>query len=172
MAEQFDHYRLRVGGLVEAPREFSFSDLKALPKQEQITTYFCIQGWSGVAKWGGVPMRDILDIVKPAPDARYAVFYSFSEGSAGSGYYDVHEIDNMRHRLRNIAQAAFPKLARLRTTNQSPLILAAPAAQPALTSAAPGLCEIAQHHTRLSFICWARLRRRFDEMPSPATLAR
>jgi hypothetical protein len=43
---------------------------------------------------------------------------------------------------------------------------------PALTSAAPGLCEIAQHHTRLSFICWARLRRRFDEMPSPATLAR
>jgi methionine sulfoxide reductase catalytic subunit len=80
LAEQFDHYRLRVGGLVEAPREFSFSDLKALPKQEQITNHFCIQGWSGVAKWGGVPMRDILDIVKPVPDARYAVFYSFSEG--------------------------------------------------------------------------------------------
>jgi hypothetical protein len=51
---------------------------------------------------------------------------------------------------RNIAQAAFPKLARLRTTNQSPLILAAPAAQPALISAALGLCEIAQRHTRLS----------------------
>ena len=32
---------------------------------EQITEHFCIQGWSGVAKWGGVPMRDILDIVKP-----------------------------------------------------------------------------------------------------------
>ncbi len=103
VAEQFDHYRLRVGGLVEAPREFSFSDLKALPKQEQITTHFCIQGWSGVAKWGGVPMRDILDIVKPAPDARYAVFYSFSEGAAGGGYYDVHEIHNMRHRLTILA---------------------------------------------------------------------
>ena len=24
-------------------------------------------------------MRDILDIVKPTPDARYAVFYSFAE---------------------------------------------------------------------------------------------
>jgi DMSO/TMAO reductase YedYZ molybdopterin-dependent catalytic subunit len=24
-------------------------------------------------------MRDILDIVKPTPDARYVVFYSFSE---------------------------------------------------------------------------------------------
>ena len=98
VADEFAHYRLRVSGLVEAPREFSFADLKALPKQEQITTHFCIQGWSGVAKWGGVPMRDILDIVKPTPDARYAVFYSFSEGSAGGGYYDVHEIHNMRHR--------------------------------------------------------------------------
>jgi methionine sulfoxide reductase catalytic subunit len=29
-------------------------------KQQQITTHFCIQGWSGVAEWGGVPMRDIL----------------------------------------------------------------------------------------------------------------
>ena len=103
VADEFAHYRLRVSGLVEAPREFSFADLKALPKQEQITTHFCIQGWSGVAKWGGVPMRDILDIVKPTPDARYAVFYSFSEGSAGGGYYDVHEIHNMRHRLTILA---------------------------------------------------------------------
>jgi methionine sulfoxide reductase catalytic subunit len=98
VADEFAHYRLRVGGLVEAPREFSFADLKALPKQEQITTHFCIQGWSGVAKWGGVPMRDILDIVKPKTEAHYAVFYSFSEGAAGGGYYDVHEIHNMRHR--------------------------------------------------------------------------
>jgi sulfoxide reductase catalytic subunit YedY len=92
VADEFAHYRLRISGLVESPRDFSFADLKALPKQEQITTHFCIQGWSGVAKWGGVPMRDIVDIVKPTPDARYAVFYSFSEGAAGGGYCDVHEI--------------------------------------------------------------------------------
>jgi DMSO/TMAO reductase YedYZ molybdopterin-dependent catalytic subunit len=103
VADEFAQYRLRVSGLVESPRDFSFADLKALPKQEQITTHFCIQGWSGVAKWGGVPMRDILHIVKPTPDARYAVFYSFSEGSAGGGYYDVHELHNMRHRLTILA---------------------------------------------------------------------
>jgi sulfoxide reductase catalytic subunit YedY len=103
MADEFANYRLRVSGLVETPRDFSFADLKALPKQEQITTHFCIQGWSGVAKWGGVPMRDILDMVKPTPDARYAVFYSFSEGADGGGYYDVHEIHNMRHRLTILA---------------------------------------------------------------------
>jgi thiosulfate reductase cytochrome b subunit len=75
VAGQFEGYRLRVGGLVDAPREFSLADLKSMRKQEQITTHFCIQGWSGVAKWGGVPMLDILEAVKPKPEARYEVFY-------------------------------------------------------------------------------------------------
>ena len=48
-------------------------------------------------------MRDIMDIVKPRSDARYVVFYSFSEGAAGGGYYDVHGIDNMRHQLTILA---------------------------------------------------------------------
>ena len=65
LADNFASYRLRVGGLVEQPREFSLAELRAMPKQEQITTHFCIQGWSGVAKWGGVPMRHILDLVQP-----------------------------------------------------------------------------------------------------------
>jgi methionine sulfoxide reductase catalytic subunit len=99
----FADYRLRVSGLVENPKTFSYAELKEMPKQEQITEHFCIQGWSGVAKWGGVPMRHILDIVKPTADARYAVFYSLSEGSAGGGYYDVHRIHNMRHGLTILA---------------------------------------------------------------------
>ena len=82
---------------------FSFAELKAMPKQEQITEHFCIQGWSGVAKWGGVPMRHILEIVKPTPEARYAVFYSFSQGSTGGAYYDAHKIGNMRHHLTILA---------------------------------------------------------------------
>jgi DMSO/TMAO reductase YedYZ molybdopterin-dependent catalytic subunit/thiosulfate reductase cytochrome b subunit len=103
LAEDFAGYRLRVDGLVEAPRTFSLADLKAMAKQEQITTHFCIQGWSGVAKWGGVPMRDILALVKPAPEARYAVFYSLADGADGGRYYDVHTIANMRHALTILA---------------------------------------------------------------------
>jgi DMSO/TMAO reductase YedYZ molybdopterin-dependent catalytic subunit/thiosulfate reductase cytochrome b subunit len=99
----FASYRLRVDGLVENPREFSYAELKALPKQEQITEHFCIQGWSGVAKWGGVQMRQILDIVKPTAEARYAVFYSFADGADGGIYYDVHNMRNMRHELTILA---------------------------------------------------------------------
>ena len=101
--DEFAKYRLRVDGLVANPREFSYAELKAMPKQEQITEHFCIQGWSGVAKWGGVPMRHILDIVRPAPEARYAVFYSFAEGADGGIYYDVHNMRNMRHELTILA---------------------------------------------------------------------
>ena len=97
------NYRLSVGGLVMNPREFSYAELKSMPKQEQITKHFCIQGWSGVAKWGGVPMRSILDIVKPTPEARYVVFYSFAEGAEGGIYYDAHTIQNMKHVLTLLA---------------------------------------------------------------------
>jgi sulfoxide reductase catalytic subunit YedY len=103
VAEGFKRFVLRVGGLVETPREFSYAELKAMPKQEQITTHFCIQGWSGVAKWGGIPMRHILELVRPTPDARYAVFYSLADGGEAGRYYDVHSISNMRHELTILA---------------------------------------------------------------------
>ncbi|MER9469336.1 molybdopterin-dependent oxidoreductase [Mesorhizobium sp. M0482] len=79
--EDFASYRHRVGGLVEASRNFSLADLKVMPKQEQITTHFCIQGWSGVAEWGGVRMHDILDLAEPTPEAHYALFYSLADGA-------------------------------------------------------------------------------------------
>jgi len=99
----FADYRLRIGGLVENPVELSLAELKAMPRQEQITTHFCIQGWSGVAKWAGVPMRDILDLVKPTADARYVVLYSLADGGDGGRYYDTHSLANMRHALTILA---------------------------------------------------------------------
>jgi thiosulfate reductase cytochrome b subunit len=48
----FADYRLRIGGLVDNPVELDLVELRALPRHEQITQHFCIQGWSGIAKWG------------------------------------------------------------------------------------------------------------------------
>src|SRR6185312_12753653 len=73
---RFADYRLRIDGLVENPVELGLDELRALPRHEQITQHFCIQGWSGVAKWGGVSMQTILDLVKPKPEAKWVVFYS------------------------------------------------------------------------------------------------
>jgi len=99
----FTDYRLRIGGLVENPQELSLAELKAMPNQSQITTHFCIQGWSGTAKWGGVPMRHIVEMVRPTKEARYAVFYSMAFGDDGGRYYEVHPMSNLRHKLTLLA---------------------------------------------------------------------
>jgi len=107
----FCDYSLRIDGLVENPVSLSYDQLKAMPKQEQITQHYCIQGWSGVAKWGGVPMRDIVALVRPLPQARWVIFYSLGPGpqgydtqlEEGGRYYDAHNIDHMQHQLTILA---------------------------------------------------------------------
>jgi hypothetical protein len=84
--ENFASWRLKIGGLVDNPVELSLEQLRALPHHEQITQHFCIQGWSGVAKWGGVAMSTILDLVHPRPEARWVVFYSLGDGPDGGLY--------------------------------------------------------------------------------------
>jgi methionine sulfoxide reductase catalytic subunit len=49
---RFADYRLRINGLVDNPVELDLVQLRALPHHEQITQHVCIQGWSGIAKWG------------------------------------------------------------------------------------------------------------------------
>jgi DMSO/TMAO reductase YedYZ molybdopterin-dependent catalytic subunit len=102
-ADDFAAWRLRVHGLVEHPVELSLADLRALPHHEQITQHFCIQGWSGIAKWGGVCMSTIVDLVRPSPEARWVIFYSLGDGPDGGLYYDAHPIEQMRYQLTMLA---------------------------------------------------------------------
>lgn len=103
MANDFVDYRLRVNGLVDHPVELSLADLKALPHHEQITQHYCIQGWSAIAKWGGVSMRTIVDLVQPRPEAKWVLFYSIAEGSDGGIYYDAQPIEQMGSELTMLA---------------------------------------------------------------------
>ena len=74
-----------------------------MPYHEQITQHFCIQGWSGVAKWGGVSMQTILDLVQPRPEAKWVIFYSFAQGSEEGIYYDAQAIEQMSYHLTMLA---------------------------------------------------------------------
>jgi DMSO/TMAO reductase YedYZ molybdopterin-dependent catalytic subunit/thiosulfate reductase cytochrome b subunit len=89
----FEAFRLRVSGLIENPVELSLADLKAMGKQEQITMHHCIQGWSGIAQWGGLPMARLVELVRPAPDAKVVVFHSFGDGLFGGNYYDTQPME-------------------------------------------------------------------------------
>ena len=99
----FANYRLRINGLVDNPVELDLAQLRSLAHHEQITQHFCIQGWSGVAKWGGVSMSSILDLVKPTPEAKWVIFYSYAPGPDGGLYYDAHPMEQMSYPLTMLA---------------------------------------------------------------------
>jgi len=63
--------------LVARPLSLSLAELHALPGQVQITKHVCVQGWSGVGKWQGVSVAEILARCEPAPEARYVKFTSY-----------------------------------------------------------------------------------------------
>ncbi len=85
----FRDYRLSIGGLVESPISLSLEELRALGQQSQITKHNCIQGWTAVAEWAGVPLQRIIDEVRPTPEARYVVFYAMDDKglTEGEGRY-------------------------------------------------------------------------------------
>jgi DMSO/TMAO reductase YedYZ molybdopterin-dependent catalytic subunit len=70
----FADWRLQVGGLVQHPMSFSLPALRAMPGRTQITRHDCVEGWSAIGQWTGVPLAHILEQVKPQPSARYVVF--------------------------------------------------------------------------------------------------
>jgi DMSO/TMAO reductase YedYZ molybdopterin-dependent catalytic subunit/thiosulfate reductase cytochrome b subunit len=91
-ATDFADYRLSVGGLVERPAELSLSDLRALGSQDQITKHNCIQGWTAIAQWSGVPLARLLEEVRPLESATHVVFHAMddkaeTEGEGRFGYF-------------------------------------------------------------------------------------
>lgn len=83
----YKDYSLKIFGMVENPMELSLKELKSMNKQTQTTLHNCIQGWSGVAEWSGVPTRDILKLCKPTKKAKYVVFHCYDVYADGYSYY-------------------------------------------------------------------------------------
>jgi DMSO/TMAO reductase YedYZ molybdopterin-dependent catalytic subunit len=67
-------YRLQVGGLASGKRAWTLPELHALPQASQITRHICIEGWSAIGKWGGVPFADFLRRAGADLSARYVSF--------------------------------------------------------------------------------------------------
>jgi DMSO/TMAO reductase YedYZ molybdopterin-dependent catalytic subunit len=89
-ASDFKDFRLEIGGLVNNEIELSLDELRAMPARTQITRHDCVEGWSSIGKWTGVPLKHVLDKAGVKPNARYVVFQCFDSLEAtldGSGQY-------------------------------------------------------------------------------------
>ncbi len=69
-----ERWRLEVSGRVADKRRWSLPELNALPQAEQITRHICVEGWSAIGRWGGVPFASFLRRVGADLSAKYVGF--------------------------------------------------------------------------------------------------
>jgi DMSO/TMAO reductase YedYZ molybdopterin-dependent catalytic subunit len=75
LRNSFADWRLVIDGLVERPQAFSLAQLKAMPARTQITRHDCVEGWSAIGGWTGVPLANLLQLSGLKPRARFLVFH-------------------------------------------------------------------------------------------------
>ena len=99
----FADYRLAVRGLVAKPVQFTLDQLRAMPARTQITRHDCVEGWSCIGQWKGVPLAQVLGAAQPLPEARFVVFRCFDSmddpgpAAADSRYYESIDFDDAYH---------------------------------------------------------------------------
>ena len=86
----FATYRLSIDGLVLRPLQLTLAQLKGLPAVTQITRHDCVEGWSAIGQWTGVPLGLLLRTVGVRPEGRYVVFHTaddLDQSTDGSGRF-------------------------------------------------------------------------------------
>jgi len=69
-----DTYRLEVSGLVADRHSWNLAELQQLPQTDQVTRHICVEGWSAIGKWGGVPFATFLARVGADTSAKFIGF--------------------------------------------------------------------------------------------------
>ncbi|NKB49691.1 MAG: molybdopterin-dependent oxidoreductase [Alphaproteobacteria bacterium] len=116
MANDFADWRLTIDGMVTTPASLSMADLKRLPQRTQITRHDCVEGWSAIGKWTGVPLGPLLQTAGLAPNARFVVFHCADDlgGGANGLYYESVDLVDAFH----------PQTILAHTMNDAPLKVA------------------------------------------------
>ncbi len=100
----FADWRLDVGGLVERPAGFTLAELMAMPARSQITRHDCVEGWSCIGGWTGVPLGTVLARVGLRPGARYVVLRC-ADDLDGDRYYESIDLIDAFHPQTILAYA-------------------------------------------------------------------
>jgi DMSO/TMAO reductase YedYZ molybdopterin-dependent catalytic subunit len=97
----FVDWRVRVGGLVENPVTLDLDALRSLAdRQSQRVMHNCVQGWTSIGQWSGVPLAQLADYVRPLPQAKYICFLTMQDtgrdepSAEGEGqFYEVIDLE-------------------------------------------------------------------------------
>ncbi|HMQ94223.1 MAG TPA: protein-methionine-sulfoxide reductase catalytic subunit MsrP [Amaricoccus sp.] len=125
-----------IDGMVARPGTYAFEDLVG-PRtvEERIYRLRCVEGWSMVIPWLGVPLGGVLKRAEPAPGARYVAFETLvrpEEMPGQSGIFQVLDwpyveglrLDEAMHPLTILATGLYGEA--LPNQNGAPIRLVVP----------------------------------------------
>ena len=127
-------WTVAVGGACAKPGKLSLDDLvKGLTAQERVYRLRCVEGWSMVIPWLGVPLGDVLKQFQPMSKAKYVAFTTLADPRQMPGlayrsinwpYREGLRIDEAMHPLTLLATGLYGKP--LPQQNGAPLRLVVP----------------------------------------------
>ena len=120
VATRFADWRLGVDGLVARPLSLSLAQIGAMPARTQITRHDCVEGWSAIGKWTGVPLKLLLEAAGLRQSARYIVFHC-ADAIGGAPYYESIDLIDAFHPQTILAWALNGRM--LPVQNGAPLRL-------------------------------------------------
>jgi DMSO/TMAO reductase YedYZ molybdopterin-dependent catalytic subunit len=91
-------WALEVSGLVSNPVRLSLNDLQKLPQVSNRVNHYCVEGWTAVETWTGVPFSELARLVRADPRARFVDFQSFDDD-----YHESWDIESAMHKQTVIA---------------------------------------------------------------------
>ncbi|HST08340.1 MAG TPA: molybdopterin-dependent oxidoreductase [Gemmatimonadaceae bacterium] len=91
-------WSLEVSGLVGNPVRLTLADLQRLPQVSNRVNHYCVEGWTAVETWTGVPFTELAKLVRVDPSARFVDFQSFDDD-----YHESWDIESAMHRQTVVA---------------------------------------------------------------------
>lgn len=71
-------WQVAVSGLVEKPKVFDIDELvRAMPLEERLYRFRCVEAWSMAVPWTGFPLRALIKMVRPLSSAKHLRFVTF-----------------------------------------------------------------------------------------------
>lgn len=95
-ASGFANWQLTVDGLVDRPLALTLSQIAAAPSRTQITRHDCVEGWSAIGEWTGLPLGLLLHRAGLSANARYIVFHC-ADTLFGKPYYESIDMIDAFH---------------------------------------------------------------------------
>lgn len=74
---ELDNYKLRIEGLVNEEKSFTYDEVLDFNKYSKVVTLFCVEGWDVKVLWEGVLIKDLLNEAGIKEGANTVIFYAY-----------------------------------------------------------------------------------------------